>query len=129
MATLPTTSHSRRSPPMKLTLTFLTLAAALLAMACGGNTEASSVSPQASAASVARGKYLVTVMGCNDCHTPFTMGPNGPEPDMSRMLSGHPEQIGKLTPARLEEPYVWASVGTNTAFSGPWGISYTANLT
>ena len=29
--------------------------------------------------------------GCNDCHTPLRMGPNGPEPDMTRMLSGHPE--------------------------------------
>ena len=27
---------------------------------------------------VARGKYLVTVAGCNDCHTPWKMGPNGP---------------------------------------------------
>ena len=37
-----------------------------------------------------RGKYLVTVGGCDDCHTPKTFGPNGPELDMSRRLSGHP---------------------------------------
>ena len=42
---------------------------------------------------VKRGEYLVTAMGCNDCHTPFMMGPNGPEPDMSKMLSGHPQEI------------------------------------
>jgi hypothetical protein len=27
---------------------------------------------------VARGKYLVTTSGCNDCHTPWKMGANGP---------------------------------------------------
>ena len=32
---------------------------------------------------VARGKYLVTTSGCHDCHTPWVMGPKGPEPDMS----------------------------------------------
>ena len=40
-----------------------------------------------------RGRYLVTVGGCNDCHTPLKMGPKGPEPDMSRMLSGHPDSF------------------------------------
>jgi hypothetical protein len=24
---------------------------------------------------------------------------------------------------------VWSALGTNTAFSGPWGVSYTFNLT
>jgi len=37
-----------------------------------------------------RGEYLVNAVGCHDCHTPLQMGPNGPEPDLSRMLSGHP---------------------------------------
>jgi len=33
-------------------------------------------------AQVARGKYLVTIGGCNDCHTPWVMQPNGkPGPD------------------------------------------------
>jgi mono/diheme cytochrome c family protein len=30
------------------------------------------------AAKVARGKYLVTTSGCNDCHTPWHLGPSGP---------------------------------------------------
>ena len=25
---------------------------------------------------IARGKYLVTIAGCNDCHTPLKMGPS-----------------------------------------------------
>jgi hypothetical protein len=84
----------------------------------------------ASAAVVERGSYLVRTMGCNDCHTPWKMGPNGPEPDMSRALSGHPEQIGALPPAQHGNgPWIWSGAPTNTAFSGPWGVSYTANLT
>lgn len=77
-----------------------------------------------------RGKYLVTVAGCNDCHTPFTFGPNGPEPDMSRMLSGHPESMELPAPPRLPEgPWAVVVTDSNTAWSGPWGISFTANLT
>jgi mono/diheme cytochrome c family protein len=79
---------------------------------------------------VRRGKYLVTTSGCNDCHTPFKLGPNGPEPDMSRMLSGHPEQMVIAAPAPSPgEPWVMVAAATNTAFSGPWGVSFTANLT
>jgi hypothetical protein len=78
---------------------------------------------------VARGRYLVKIMGCNDCHTPWHMGPNGPEPDMRRELSGHPEGLGVKAPPALGEPWTWAAVGTNTAFAGPWGVSFTANLT
>jgi mono/diheme cytochrome c family protein len=79
---------------------------------------------------VARGKYLVTVAGCNDCHTPWKVGPGGPEPDMSRMLSGHPEGI-ELPPAPTlpAGPWIVSVAATNTAWSGPWGVSYTANLT
>jgi hypothetical protein len=78
---------------------------------------------------IQRGEYLVKIMGCNDCHTPWKMGPNGPEPDMSRYLSGHPEEIGPLPNNAPAAPYAWAGFATNTAFSGPWGVSYTFNLT
>jgi hypothetical protein len=72
---------------------------------------------------------LVKIMGCNDCHTPWKMGPQGPEPDMTRFLSGHPEQVGPLPHAKAVEPFVWSGFPTNTAFSGPWGVSYAFNLT
>jgi hypothetical protein len=79
---------------------------------------------------LARGKYLVTVTGCNDCHTPLKMGPAGPEPDMTRMLSGHPEQMGlPPAPALPNGPWLVTVAATNTAWSGPWGVSFTANLT
>lgn len=80
-------------------------------------------------ARVERGEYLVKIMGCNDCHTPWTHGPNGPEPDMSRMLSGHPETLVVSPAPAPVDMWVVSSAATNTAFAGPWGVSYTANLT
>jgi mono/diheme cytochrome c family protein len=78
---------------------------------------------------VARGKYVVMVSACHDCHTPWILGPNGPEPDMSRMLSGHPEGT-ELPPAPpAVGPWVMRTSATNTAWSGAWGTSFTANLT
>jgi mono/diheme cytochrome c family protein len=80
---------------------------------------------------VARGKYLVTASGCNDCHTPWKPGKSGaPEPDMTRMLSGHPEQLTMpAAPALPQGPWMITAAGSMTAWSGPWGVSFTANLT
>jgi hypothetical protein len=79
--------------------------------------------------SVERGKYLVTAMGCNDCHTPWKMGANGPEPDMSLMLSGHPSSLKLPPPPAPTGPWISSSTDTNTGFAGPWGVSHAANLT
>jgi hypothetical protein len=116
---------------MKTTLLtgLITLAAAL---AVGCSDKQLSVSASAAAttsARVERGQYLVTVAGCGDCHTPLKMGPKGPEPDMTRLLSGHPEKMGALPAPRPQGAWLWAGAATNTAFGGPWGISYAANLT
>jgi mono/diheme cytochrome c family protein len=79
---------------------------------------------------VARGEYLVTIGGCNDCHTPWKLGPKGPEPDMTRMLSGHPAALQMpAAPALPPGPWVTSAAGTMTAWAGPWGVSFTANLT
>ncbi|HZI88914.1 MAG TPA: c-type cytochrome [Candidatus Polarisedimenticolia bacterium] len=52
---------------------------------------------------LARGKYLVQITGCNDCHTPgYFYG----APDTTRLLSG--SELG---------------------WKGPWGVSYARNLT
>lgn len=84
---------------------------------------------QRQAKRISHGEYLVNTTGCHDCHTPLIMKPNGPAPDMSRMLSGHPESLVMPPPPKLESPWVWIGAGLNTAFAGPWGISYTKNLT
>jgi cytochrome c553 len=78
---------------------------------------------------VARGKYLVDIMGCHDCHTPMKLGPNGPEWDMTRALSGHPEQL-VMPPAPVQQaPWMASLAMTMTAWNGPWGTSFTRNLT
>jgi mono/diheme cytochrome c family protein len=85
--------------------------------------------PAANAAMVERGAYLVRTMGCNDCHTPWKMGPKGPEPDMSRALTGHPADVVMPPPPALPAgPWLWLGAATNTAFAGPWGVSFAANL-
>jgi cytochrome c553 len=78
---------------------------------------------------VKRGDYLVNTMGCGDCHTPYKMGPNGPEPDMSLFLSGHPESMKLPPPPPPSGPWIASIAATMTAWAGPWGVSYTANLT
>jgi mono/diheme cytochrome c family protein len=103
------------------------LISSVTVVAHNGARPAAATGPAADA--VARGKYLVQFGSCNDCHTPFKLGPQGPEPDMSRQLSGHPSAMVLPPPPALKGPWVWAGAATNTAFAGPWGISYTANLT
>jgi mono/diheme cytochrome c family protein len=56
------------------------------------------------AATIERGRYLVQISGCNDCHTP-----------------GYAESAGKLPDAD------WL-VGSPVGFQGPWGTTYPANL-
>lgn len=86
--------------------------------------------PSTTAALIERGAYLVKTMGCNDCHTPWKMGPRGPEPDMSRALTGHPADLAiSALPAPPPAPWAWMAAATNTAFAGPWGVSFTMNLT
>ncbi|MCC7438038.1 MAG: c-type cytochrome [Armatimonadetes bacterium] len=82
------------------------------------------------ASRVERGKYLVTVGACNDCHTPMKMGPKGPERDMARMLAGHPEEVVLPAPPKVDGPWGMAFTAmTGTAYAGPWGITYAMNLT
>ena len=79
---------------------------------------------------VSRGKYLVAVLGCDDCHTPMKMGARGPEPDMTRRLSGHPRELKVPGGPPVDgKGWVWAGNATNTAFAGPWGVTYAVNLT
>jgi len=82
-------------------------------------------------AQIERGRMLVIGGACHDCHTPKKFGPNGPEPDMDRMLSGHPEDIKVTEPYQPAPGSFWAVATTAdlTAWSGPWGISFPANLT
>jgi hypothetical protein len=76
-----------------------------------------------------RGKYLVTIMACNDCHSPRIMTPNGPGFDSARLLSGHPANL-QLPPVDKTNAQGYALFSlSGTAMIGPWGTSFAANLT
>ncbi len=53
---------------------------------------------------IERGRYLVEIAGCNDCHSP-----------------GYAESNGQLPET------AWLQ-GSPVGYSGPWGVSYAANL-
>jgi mono/diheme cytochrome c family protein len=108
---------------------FTIAALALTAVAFTLQPSAAPAAAQNSNTKVERGSYLVKIMGCNDCHTPWKMGPQGPEPDMTLMLSGHPQDLVMPSVTLEKGPWGWVGAATNTAFSGPWGVSFTANLT
>ena len=79
---------------------------------------------------VAHGKYLVEIMGCNDCHSPKRMGPNGPEIIPELMLSGYPADrpVATFTEPLLKEGFA-IFYPDLTAGAGPWGVSFAGNLT
>ena len=91
------------------------------------------IAPEPTAADrLARGAYLVSFGGCDDCHTPKAMTERGPLPDQARLLSGHPaSQTLAPIPAGVLALDGWAAATNihSTAWSGPWGTSYSSNLT
>ncbi len=90
----------KRISSAALLLSLLTLTSLAL-LSCAKNE---TIPPPVSEADqIARGRYLASVVGCNDCHTPgYFYG----APDTTRMLSG--SELG---------------------WKGPWGVSYARNLT
>jgi hypothetical protein len=83
-----------------------------------------------SAAKIKRGEYLVSIIGCDDCHSPKRMGPMGPEIIPELRLSGYPSS----RPIQKADSHVvqqgWALFGPDlTSSVGPWGISFAANIT
>jgi mono/diheme cytochrome c family protein len=106
----------------------------LAAAACTASPAALAEAGNAETGERDRGEYLVNYGGCNDCHSPKVMTPNGPEPDKQRLLSGHPASA-QLPPVPAgvigANPDQWGALANNdlTAWAGPWGISFAANLT
>jgi mono/diheme cytochrome c family protein len=59
---------------------------------------------RASSESIERGRYLVLITGCNDCHTPNYLNNGGKTPETDRL------------------------VGAKLGWRGPWGTAYATNL-
>jgi len=107
----------------------------LLMAACNSREEKSVTSTteealltETSSELIRRGEYLVTIGACHDCHSPKVMTEMGPEPDASRLLSGHPHN--EPVPDIPDDSKEWVLFSMDlTTFVGPWGVSYAANLT
>jgi hypothetical protein len=80
---------------------------------------------------IERGEYLVTLGGCNHCHSPKVMTPEGPKVDEAHLLSGSPAGMPLPVIDSTEiTPGKWLLGSSDlTAWVGPWGISYAVNLT
>lgn len=111
----------------KMLMTVLLICSSI-PMSCSERAEAASEvsTVPSSEVLIARGKYLTTIGGCNDCHSPKVMTPHGIEPDTTRLFSGHPQNELLPSPIVTDD---WLVMNNGfTAFVGPWGISYAANL-
>ncbi|WP_416865571.1 MAG: c-type cytochrome [Imperialibacter sp.] len=107
---------------------FVALAAAMYGCSPSANVSEKPVSPDVmKREAILRGEYLVNTSACHDCHTPKVMTPQGPELDTTRLLSGHPagEPVANVP---NQNDWILFSQGF-TAAAGPWGISFSANLT
>lgn len=78
------------------------------------------------------GKSLAIGNGCMHCHSPKVLAHDELVPDPKRFFSGHPsdEKLPDI-PEELIGPGKWFGSYTAgfTAWGGPWGVSYAANLT
>jgi mono/diheme cytochrome c family protein len=84
-------------------IAILSITAAIVALSCAAPQQASNTPAEPAMSPVERGRYLTTIAGCNDCHTPgFLYG----SPDTARALSG-----------------------SEIPWGGPWGVVYSGNLT
>jgi hypothetical protein len=114
---------------MKLLMIAGLLLAALFLVVCSSSSSKPEMTKEEL---VQRGEFLVNIGGCNDCHSPKIMTDLGPVPDTTRLLSGF--QAGtKLpeVPYDILTPTAWGTITNQdfTAWAGPWGVSFTANLT
>lgn len=116
----------------KFFITGLMLAAATGAfIACSeSSAKKTENKPLDQASLVKRGEYLVNSIGCDDCHSPKKMGPNGPEIIEELRFSGYPGNRPVEKPDSATVKKGWSLFGPDfTSTVGMWGMSFAANLT
>src|SRR5690606_494743 len=115
--------------------TMLVIAAVSSAVTLGliactsGSTAETAVQEVTMDSLVKRGSYLVNAMGCDDCHSPKSFGPQGPEVIEELRFSGYPSgrALASVDKAATQS---WMLLGHDgTVAVGPWGASFAANLT
>jgi cytochrome c553 len=112
-------------------ISILTSGIIALLLSCNGATEKTAAVTAISKDSlIKRGAYIVTIAGCDDCHSPKKMGPQGPELDMDRRLSGFPAtRPMPLFDSNMVKKGIAMFNEDLTSAAGPWGVSFAANLT
>ncbi|HLN52401.1 MAG TPA: hypothetical protein VK212_01755 [Lentimicrobium sp.] len=124
---------------MKQIFTMLSILTALFFLSyCTGNKSSDENKDQATGEKqelsqdelVKRGEYLVTIGGCNDCHSPKNVSEKGFEVIEATMLSGYPADRPVQVPTKAEMQKGWMFMNLDgTQSAGPWGVSFSANLT
>lgn len=107
-------------------VSFFTLAALLSLVSCQSSV---AHGPEAR---VQRGAYLVSILACDDCHSPKVFTDQGPVPDPALRLSGHHGGVEvALVPGGTLGPDRWGALTSNdmTVWVGPWGTTFAVNLT
>jgi mono/diheme cytochrome c family protein len=99
-----------------------TMGMLMAVFAAGGASLGAETTPPRKA-QVERGRYLVAIAACHDCHSPKVDAQM--TPDERRLLSGRPSTT---FPPMQDSREIRASLDL-TAWAGPWGNSYAANLT
>ncbi|MFN8252803.1 MAG: diheme cytochrome c-553 [Ferruginibacter sp.] len=115
---------------MQKTILAVIAASLLVTVFYACSNPAATKTPAVAEDPVKRGEYLVTIMGCDDCHSPKKMGPHGPEIIAERRFSGFPADF---TPPQLDSNATkngWVSLWADlTSAVGPWGQTFAANIT
>jgi len=113
-----------------LVLSAAALGACAIMVACNGKGSGEKKLAITQDSLIKRGDYLVSTMGCDDCHSPKSFGPNGVQLIAEQRLSGHQAnvQVGPIDTSVMSKGWVMMSMIGNAAV-GPWGISYAANIT
>ncbi|MFD1094955.1 c-type cytochrome [Salegentibacter chungangensis] len=79
---------------------------------------------------IKRGEYLVTSIGCADCHSPKKVGGKPMEEDAGLKLSGYRQGTDLPEIDQNSIKNGWMLMNSElTAAVGPWGVSFAANLT
>ncbi len=134
LASLLINHHKANHFIMKSLFVIFILAAFVWSLnACNsGKTDAAATAsaPPSKDSLIKRGSYLVSIMGCNDCHSPKKIGPQGPFVDTARMLSGFPSDAPvPLANADVAKNHQIIFTGDLMGYVGPWGTSFSANIT
>lgn len=111
----------------KIILLGSVLSVTIYFISCKQQDSTASQAPITQDSLVKRGSYLVSTMGCDDCHSPKKFGPAGPEVDPDTRLAGH--LAGSPLPPHTDNAGWVLMAMDETAAIGPWGTTYSANLT